>query len=112
MASPCSSLVCEPRELGGAVVELFEFAGELQQQRAPVVGVRNHLRLPKGQRVRDTLRVAGQRPVRVTHKKKGIAAVGESALPGVVAAKGERLRSVAVDLVEGESAIYMVTGCL
>ena len=59
--------------------------------------------------MRDTLRVAGQRPVRVTHKKKGIAAVGESALPGVVAAKGERLRSMPADLVEGQRTVHMVT---
>ena len=40
-------LVGEPREQGGAAVELFEFARELQQQQAIVVGVRDHLRLPE-----------------------------------------------------------------
>ena len=40
-------LVGEPREQDGAAVELFEFASELQQYRAPVVGVRDHLGLPE-----------------------------------------------------------------
>jgi hypothetical protein len=46
-------LVGESREQGGAAVELFEFAGELQQYRAPGEGVRDHLRLPERPRVRD-----------------------------------------------------------
>ena len=105
-------LVGEPREQGGAAVELFEFASELQQHRAPVVGVRDHLRLPERQRVRDALRVTGQRPLRIAQKKQSSAAVGEGALPGVVAAKGQRLRSMPVDLVEGERAVHVVTSRL
>ena len=58
-------LVGELREQGGAAVELLEFAGELQQPRAPVEGVRNHLRLPERPRMRDALSVAGQPPVRI-----------------------------------------------
>ena len=74
-------LVGEPREPDGAAVELFKFASELQQQRAPREGVRDHLRLPERQRVRDTLRVGSQRPLRMTQKKQSIAALGEAALP-------------------------------
>ena len=106
-------LVGEPREQGGATVELFKFAGELQQHRAPpTVGVRDDLGLPERQRVRDTLRVTGQRPLRIAQKKQSSAAEGEGALPGVVAAEGQRLRSMAIDLVEGEPAVHMVTGRL
>ena len=68
-------LVGEPREQRGAAVELFEFAGELQQHRAPVEGVRDDLRLPERQRVRDALRVTGQRPLRIAQKKQSSAAV-------------------------------------
>ena len=101
-------LVGESREQGDAAVELFEFAGELQEQRAPVVGVCDDLRLPERQRVRDALRVTGERPLRIAQKKKSIAALGEAALPGVVAAKGERLLSVPADLVEGQRAVHVV----
>ena len=74
--------------------------------------MRDHLRLPERQRVRNALRVTGQRPLRIAQKKQSIAAVGEAALPGVVAAKGQRLRSMAVDLVEGERTVHMVTSRL
>ena len=63
-------LVAEPREQGGAAVELFEFAGELQKDRTPVVSVGDHVRLPERQRVRDALRVSGQRALRITKKKQ------------------------------------------
>ncbi len=102
-------LVGEPRKQDGAAVELFEFAGELQQHRAPVESVRDHLRLPERPRVRDALRVTGQRPFRIAQKKQSSAAGGEGALPSVVAAKGQRLRSMAIDLVESERAVDVVT---
>ena len=38
--------------------------------------------------------------------------MAEGALPGVVAAEGQRLRSVPPDLVEGEHAVRVVTGRL
>jgi hypothetical protein len=101
-------LVGEPREQDGAAVELFEFAGELQKHRAPVVSVGDHMWLPERQRVRDALRVTGERPFRIAQKKQSSAGGGEGALPGVATAKGEYLRSMAVDLVEGEHALDVV----
>jgi hypothetical protein len=62
--------------------------------------------------VRDALRVSGQRPLRIAQKKQSSAVLGEAALPSVVATEGERLRSMAVDLVEGEHAVRVVTGRL
>ena len=62
-------LIGESREQRGTAVELFKFASELQQHRAPREGVRDHLRLPERPRVRDPLRVMGQRPPRITQKK-------------------------------------------
>ena len=62
-------LVGEPREQGGPAVELFEVASELQQHRPPVVGVRDHLGLPERQRMRNTLRVTGERPLGIAQKK-------------------------------------------
>ena len=106
------ALLGEPRGQGGAAVELFEFAGELQQNRAPTEGMRDHLRLPESQGVRHALRVTGQRALRIAQKKQSIGAVAEAALPGVVAAKGQRLRSMAIDLVEGEHAVHVVTSRL
>ena len=58
-------LVDEARKQDDAAVELFEFAGKLRQHRAPVERVRDHLGLPERTRVRDALRVTGQRPVRI-----------------------------------------------
>jgi hypothetical protein len=73
------------------------------------VGVRDHLRLPERQRVRDALRVTGQRPLWIALKKQSIAAGAEAALPRVVTAEGERLGSMPADLVEGEPAVHVVT---
>jgi hypothetical protein len=73
------------------------------------VGVGDHLRLAQRHCVRDGLRVTGQRPLRIAQKKESSAAVGEAALPGVVAAKGQGLRSVPVHLVEGERALHVIT---
>ncbi|HZZ21623.1 MAG TPA: hypothetical protein VFE60_03160, partial [Roseiarcus sp.] len=75
------------------------------------MGVRDHLRLPERQRVRDALRATGQRTLRITQKKQSTAAGGEGAFQGVVAAKGQRLRSMPADLVEGECAVHVVTTC-
>ena len=69
-------LIGEPREQNGAAVELFEFAGELQQHRAPGEGVRDDLRLPERPRMRDPFRITGQRPLRVAQKKQSIAVLG------------------------------------
>ena len=105
-------LIGEPRGEDGASVELFEFASELQNHRALVLCVCDHLGLPECQRVRDALRVSSQRPLRIAQKKQSGAADAEGALPGIVAAKGERLRSMAANLVEGEPAVHVVTGRL
>ena len=74
--------------------------------------MRDHLRLPERQRVRDALRVSGQRPLRIAQKKQSSAVLGEAALPSVVATEGERLRSMAVDLVEGQRTVHVVTSRL
>ena len=102
-------LVGETREQGDAAVKLLEFASQLQKHRAPVVSVGDHVRLPERQRVRDALRVTGQRSFRIAQKKQNSAAGGEGALPSVVAAKGERLCSVPLDLVESEQAVGVLT---
>ena len=106
-------LVDEPRDQDGAAVELPEFASELQQQhRGVAVGMCDHLGLPERQRMRDALRVTRQRTLRIAQKKQSIGAVEEAALSGVVAAKGQRLRSMAAGLVEGQPAVCVVTACL
>ncbi len=72
-------------------------------------GVRDPLGLPERPRMRDALRVTGQRRVRIAQEKQSAAAVHEAALPGVVAPKNQRLTSMAVDLVERERAVYVAT---
>ena len=59
--------------------------------------------------MRNALRVTGQRLFWIAEKKQSRAAGGEGALPSVVAAKGQRLRPMAIDLVEGERAVDVVT---
>jgi hypothetical protein len=72
------------------------------------VGVRDHLGLAERPRMRDALGVTDQRPVRIAQKKQSTAALGEAALPGVVAAKGQGLRSVPVRLVKGERPVHVI----
>ena len=73
------------------------------------VGVCDHLGLPERQRMRDALRVTGQRKLRIAEKKQSLGADDEAALPGVVAAKGQRLRSMEPDLLESQRTVHMVT---
>ena len=74
------------------------------------MSVGDHVGLPERQRVRgQPSALRGQRPFRITQKKQSIAAAAEGALSGVVAAKGQRLRSMPTDLVEGQRAVHVVT---